>query len=172
MPRVKEKKFFERKKRVRDLKTRRRETDKSDRGEYRIDTDAYFHEDKIKEIMNMDQLEDSLAEVLTISSDDMDDMFSSPRLSTDSEFESSKDDLHLNFRRQSSSEAMDSLLQVPDLARVGIIETEDLEQMMKINREFDIKEFSKEDVDELLNVDSFYLKSDSDSYVVTENVDV
>lgn len=172
MPRVKEKNSFERKKRVRDLKTRRRETDKIDRGEYRIDTDAYFHEDKIKEIMNMDQLEDSLAEVLTISSDDMDDMFSSPRLSTDSEFESSKDDLHLNFRRQSSSEAMDSLLQVPDLARVGIIETEDLEQMMKINREFDIKEFSKEDVDELLNVDSFYLKSDSDSYVVTENVDV
>ena len=173
MPRVKEKDSFERKKRVRDLKTRRRETDKSDRGEYRIDTDAYFHDDKIREIMNMDQLEDSLAEVLTISSDDMDDMFSSStRLSTDSEFESSKDDLHLNFRRQSSSEAMDSLLQVPDLARVGIIETEDLEQMMKINREFDIKEFSKEDVDELLNVDSFYLKSDSDSYVVTENVDV
>ena len=109
MPRVKEKNSFERKKRVRDLKTRRRETDNSNRGEYRIDTDAYLHEDKIREIMNMDQLEDSLAEVLTISSDDMDDMFSSPRLSTDSEFDSSKDDLHLNFRRQSSSEAMDSL---------------------------------------------------------------
>lgn len=172
LPRVKEKNSFERKKRVRDLKTRRRETetDNSNRGEYRIDTDAYLHEDKIREIMNMDQLEDSLAEVLTISSDDMDDMFNSPRLSTDSEFESSKDDLHLNFRRQSSSEAMDSLLQVPDLARVGIIETEDLEQMMKINREFDIKEFTKEDVDELLNIDSFYLKSDSS--VKTENVDV
>ena len=36
-------------------------------------------------MMNMDQLEETLDEVLTISSDDMDDMFSSPRLSTDSE---------------------------------------------------------------------------------------
>ena len=166
---VRDKRSFERKKRIQDLKTRKREEDKSCRGEYRIDTDAYLHEDKIREIMNMDQLEETLAEVLTISSDDMDDMFNSPRLSTDSEFESSKDDLHLNFRRQSSSEAMDSLLQVPDLARVGIIETEDMEQMMKINREFDIKEFTQEDVDELLNVDSFYTTSESS--VREENVD-
>ena len=82
---VRDKRSFERKKRIQDLKTRKREEDKSCRGEYRIDTDAYLHEDKIREIMNMDQLEETLAEVLTISSDDMDDMFSSPRLSTDSE---------------------------------------------------------------------------------------
>lgn len=53
---------------------------------------------------------------------------------------------------------------------VGIIKTEDLEEMMKINREFDIKEFTREDADELLNVDSFYLKSGSS--VVTGNVDL
>ena len=82
---VRDKRSFERKKRIQDLKTRKREEDKSCRGEYRIDTDAYLHEDKIREIMNMDQLEETLAEVLTISSDDMDDMLSSPRLSTDSE---------------------------------------------------------------------------------------
>lgn len=170
------------------MKIRRREEDKSDRGEYRIDTDAYLHEDKIREIMNMDQLEETLAEVLTISSDDMDDMLSSPRLSIDSEgkyliinisfiiihwrleIESTKDDLQLNFHRQSSADALDSLLLVPDLARVGIIETEDLEEMMKINREFDIKEFTQEDVDELLNVDSFYKTSESSEQ--EENVDV
>lgn len=167
---VRDKRSFERKKRIEDLKTRKREEDKSCRGEYRFDTDAYLHEDKIREIMNMDQLEETLAEVLTISSDDMDDMFSSPRLSTDSEeIESSKDDLQLNFQRQSSADALDSLLLVPDLARVGIIETEDLEEMMKINREFDIKEFTQEDVDELLNVDSFYTTSESS--VREENVD-
>ena len=86
------------------------------------------------------------------------------------EVESTKDDLRLNFQRQSTSDALDSLLQVPDLARVGIIEAEDLEDMMRINREFDIKEFTREDVDELLNVDSFYITSDSS--VVTENVDM
>ena len=86
------------------------------------------------------------------------------------EIESTKDDLRLNFQRQSTSDALDSLLQVPDLARVGIIEAEDLEDMMRINREFDIKEFTREDVDELLNVDSFYLTSDSS--VEAENVDV
>lgn len=86
------------------------------------------------------------------------------------EIESTKDDLRLNFQRQSTSDALDSLLQVPDLARVGIIEAEDLEDMMRINREFDIKEFTREDVDELLNVDSFYITSDSS--VVAENVDV
>ena len=75
------------------------------------------------------------------------------------EIESTKDDLRLNFQRQSTSDALDSLLQVPDLARVGIIEAEDLEDMMRINREFDIKEFTREDVDELLNVDSFYITS-------------
>lgn len=85
------------------------------------------------------------------------------------EIESSKDDLQLNFQRQSSADALDSLLLVPDLARVGIIETEDLEEMMKINREFDIKEFTQEDVDELLNVDSFYTTSESS--VREENVD-
>ena len=53
---------------------------------------------------------------------------------------------------------------------MGIIEAEDLEDMMRINREFDIKEFTREDVDELLNVDSFYITSDSS--VVAENVDV
>ena len=82
---VRDKRSFERKKRIQDLKTRKREEDKICRGEYRIDTDAYLHEDKIREIMNMDQLEETLAEVLTISSDDMDEMLSSPRLSTDSE---------------------------------------------------------------------------------------
>lgn len=41
---------------------------------------------------------------------------------------------------------------------------------MKINREFDIKEFTQEDVDELLNVDSFYKTSESSSQ--EENVDV
>ena len=86
------------------------------------------------------------------------------------EIESTKDDLRLNFQRQSTSDALDSLLQVPDLARVGIIEAEDLEDMMRINREFDIKEFTREDVDELLNVDSFYITSDSS--IVAENVDV
>ena len=86
------------------------------------------------------------------------------------EIESTKDDLRLNFQRQSTSDALDSLLQVPDLARVGIIEAEDLEDMMRINREFDIKEFTREDVDELLNVDSFYITSDSS--VVAEKVDV
>ncbi len=86
------------------------------------------------------------------------------------EVESTKDDLRLNLQRQSTSDALDSLLQVPDLARVGIIEAEDLEDMMRINREFDIKEFTREDVDELLNVDSFYITSDSS--VVTENVDM
>ena len=40
---------------------------------------------------------------------------------------------------------------------------------MKINREFDIKEFTQEDVDELLNVDSFYTTSESS--VREENVD-
>ena len=86
------------------------------------------------------------------------------------EVESTKDDLRLNLQRQSTSDALDSLLQVPDLARVGIIEAEDLEDMMRINREFHIKEFTREDVDELLNVDSFYITSDSS--VVTENVDM
>ena len=86
------------------------------------------------------------------------------------EIESTKDDLRLNFQRQSTSDALDSLLQVPDLARVGIIEAEDLEDMMRINREFDIKEFTREDVDELLNVDSFYITSDSS--VVAENLDM
>ena len=57
----------------------RRDTTKSECGEYRIDTDAYLHEDKIREIMNIDQLEETLDEVLTISSDDLNEMFSSPR---------------------------------------------------------------------------------------------
>ena len=39
---------------------------------------------------------------------------------------------------------LDSLLQVPDLASVGTIDTEDMAEMMKINREFDIKEFTKD----------------------------
>lgn len=52
---------------------------------------------------------------------------------------------------------LDSLLQVPDLASVGTIHTEDMAEMMKINREMlDIKELSQEDIDSLLNIDSFY----------------
>ena len=52
---------------------------------------------------------------------------------------------------------LDSLLQVPDLASVGTIDTEDMAEMMKINREMlDIKELSQDDIDSLLNIDSFY----------------
>ena len=52
---------------------------------------------------------------------------------------------------------LDSLLQVPDLASVGTIHTEDMAEMMKINREMlDIKELSQDDIDSLLNIDSFY----------------
>ena len=79
-------------------------------------------------------------------------------IAVNSPTKSIKDDLSSYL--QSSSDALDSLLRVPDLNRVGSIQTEVLEEMMKINREFDIKEFNREDIDELLNVDNFFTNSD------------
>ena len=79
-------------------------------------------------------------------------------IAVNSPTKSIKDDL--SSYSHSSSDALDSLLRVPDLNRVGSIQTEVLEEMMKINREFDIKEFNREDIDELLNVDNFFTNSD------------
>ena len=40
----------------------------------KFDTASYLHEDRIKEIMNIEHLEKSLDEVLNICSNDMDEM--------------------------------------------------------------------------------------------------
>ena len=42
-----------------------------------FDTAAFLHQDRIKEIMNIDHLEKTLDDVLTISSDDMASMLHS-----------------------------------------------------------------------------------------------
>ena len=50
----------------------------------KFDTESYLHEDRIREMINMEHLEQTLDEVLTISTDDMDDMLKSPGLSSHS----------------------------------------------------------------------------------------
>ena len=61
----------------------------------------------------------------------------------------------LDFNLEEDNEGEEE--EVPDLASVGNIDTEDMAEMMKINREMlDIKELSQDDIDSLLNIDSFY----------------
>ena len=50
----------------------------------KFDLEDYLHKDKIKEIMNLESLEESLDEVLTISSSEIDEMFNCRRSSSKS----------------------------------------------------------------------------------------
>ena len=63
--------------RLRREKGRGFRTTKINPQDYNIqfDLEEYLHKDKIKEIMNLDSLEESLEEVLTISGSDMEEMF-------------------------------------------------------------------------------------------------
>ena len=63
--------------RLRREKTRGFRTTKINPQDYNIqfDLEDYLHKDKIKEIMNLESLEESLEEVLTISGSEMDEMF-------------------------------------------------------------------------------------------------
>lgn len=63
--------------RLRSEKTRGFRTTKINPQDYNIqfDLEDYLHKDKIKEIMNLESLEESLEEVLTISGSEMEEMF-------------------------------------------------------------------------------------------------
>ena len=63
--------------RLRREKTRGFRTTKINPQDYNIqfDLEEYLHKDKIKEIMNLESLEESLEEVLTISGSEMEEMF-------------------------------------------------------------------------------------------------
>ena len=63
--------------RLRREKTRGFRTTKINPQDYNIqfDLEDYLHKDKIKEIMNLESLEESLEEILTISGSEMDEMF-------------------------------------------------------------------------------------------------
>ena len=57
---------------------------------------------------------------------------------------------------------MDNLLKVADLDSVGDIAPEDMEEMLKVNSQLLEFNVSKEDMDNLLNIDCFYpMKSQS-----------
>ena len=58
-------------------RTRRFRRDRSSEYDTQIDLASYLHKDKIKEIMNIEGLEESLDEVLTITGSEMDEMFNS-----------------------------------------------------------------------------------------------
>ena len=59
---------------------------------------------------------------------------------------------------------MDNLLKVPDLDSVGDIAPEDMEEMLKVNSQLLEFNVSKEDMDNLLNIDCFYpMKSSEDT---------
>ena len=64
----------------------------------KFDTEAYLHSDRIKEIMNMESLEKTLDEVLTISSDEMDQLLTPSR--KESTFSNLSDPL-ISSRRES-----------------------------------------------------------------------
>ena len=74
--------------RLRREKTRGFRTTKINPQDYNIqfDLEEYLHKDKIKEIMNLESLEESLEEVLTISGSDMEEMFKSRGVSRKSSF--------------------------------------------------------------------------------------
>ena len=74
--------------RLRREKGRGFKTTKINPQDYNIqfDLEEYLHKDKIKEIMNLGSLEESLEEVLTISGSDMEEMFKSRGVSSKSSF--------------------------------------------------------------------------------------
>ena len=159
-------------------RTRRLRGGRSSDYDTQIDLATYLHKDKIKEIMNIEGLEESLDEVLTITGSEMDEMFNSrgtPRESVgqyhlkrvfktsesnlmkgeDKSMRShvSKDDL---YNHQERAE-FDDLLKVPELEHVGTVKDEDMERMMKISEEMldlDLN-LQQADLDCLLNVDIF-----------------
>ena len=157
----------------------------------KFDLEDYLHKDKIKEIMNIESLEESLDEVLTITGSEIEEMFrcrgSPGELAGQSDQEEleiflskgeigdmsqsqgllaslknvSKDDLH---SRQQRAE-FDDLLAVPELEQVGTVNEEDMERMMRISAEMlDLDcNLQQADLDSLLNVDNFTEKQSSAS---------
>lgn len=137
----------------------------------KFDLEDYLHKDKIKEIMNIESLEESLDEVLTITGSEIEEMFRCRGSSGGDMSQSqgllvslknvSKDDLH---SRQQRAE-FDDLLAVPELEQVGTVNEEDMERMMRISEEMlDLDcNLQQADLDSLLNVDNFTEKQSSAS---------
>ena len=170
--------------RLRSEKTRGFRTTKINPQDYNIqfDLEDYLHKDKIKEIMNLESLEESLEEVLTISGSEMEEMFKcrgasseSPsaaiRFSKNKYFDIKDEDVSESFlvsletgekgQRSkkddlySAGTEYDTLLAVPHLEHVGTVAEEDMERMMKISQEMLDCNLKQTDLDCLLNVDNF-----------------
>ena len=50
----------------------------------------------------------------------------------------------------------DNLLKVPDFDTIGEIPVTDMEELLKVNKEMFDVDISKEDIDNLLNIETFY----------------
>ena len=70
------------------------------------------------------------------------------------------------LRTEPESE-MDKLLLVPDLETIGHIHSQDMEEMLHVNEELLDFNVTKEDMDNLLNIESFY-PSDTKTNILPE----
>ena len=75
----------------------------------------------------------------------------------------SEDDISVHFVSGLSNHhtSLDNLLSVPELESIGSIKPEDMDEMLKVNRELIDWEVTEEDIDDLLNIDCYYSTKDN-----------
>ena len=72
----------------------------------------------------------------------------------------------MSVAAQNHHNSLDNLLSVPELDSIGNIKAEDMDEMLKVNRELIDWNITEEDIDTLLNIDCYYPAKDNAAGII------